>query len=130
MKLCLFHIGERLCAIPAEDVREVLHTPPVTVVPPGTVVRGLTSVRGRIVTVVDRAPDLLTECRGDWLLVLDVPGRDVALLVDTMPTVEDVDAPRGAVPVHVEQRSARLLEGVLLAEVPVHVLRTEALVTA
>ncbi len=129
MKLCLFRIGDRFCALRAEDVREVLQSPPVASVPSGTVVSGLVSIRGRIVTVLDRAPDLLTECRGDWLVVLELPGRDVALLVDGMPTVEEVDTPVGVVPAHLEQRSARLLDGVLFREAAVHVLRTEALVT-
>jgi purine-binding chemotaxis protein CheW len=55
-RLCTFHLGEMILALPADDVREVIrHDAPMSVplAPPGVV--GLINLRGEIATVVDVA---------------------------------------------------------------------------
>ncbi len=97
-------------------------------VPPGTAVVALAPARGRVVTVVDHSEDLGTACDGDWLLLLEAEGRDVALRIDTLPVLGDVDVEASAPPPHLDATTAGLLTGILLLETPVHVLDLEGLV--
>ena len=53
-RICTFTLGDCLFGIPVEHIREVLHGPPLTRVPPAPrVVLGLLNLRGEIVTAVD-----------------------------------------------------------------------------
>lgn len=128
MRFCFFAVGGVRCALPLAAVREVLRAPDTAPVPPGTVVVALAPLRGRVVTIVDRSPDLGSSCTGKWLVLLEVPGRDVALLVDDLPSIEDVVTLPVEPPPHLERNAARLLTGVLLLETPVHVLDPVGLV--
>lgn len=128
MRFCFFSIGGVRCALPIDAVREVLRLPETTPVPPGTPVVALAPLRGRVLTVIDRSEDLGSRCSGTWLLLLESEGRDVALLVDDLPAVEDVESTPVAPPPHLDSRVADVLAGVLLLEAPVHVLDLAGLV--
>jgi purine-binding chemotaxis protein CheW len=91
-RLVLVTLGGRRALIPVESVLEVLVDAAITRLP-GSVpaVRGVTSVRGRIVAVVD--PRTTPAPTGDGhLLVVSTPTGPVALAVDHVHAVVPADA--------------------------------------
>jgi len=82
-----FRLDDQRFVVPLDQVLEVLHCPPVTPVP-GTKnwLRGVTSVRGSLYTVVD-LPQFFGRANVDndeeaRILLMNVPGFSAALLVD------------------------------------------------
>lgn len=131
MKLCVFLIGSRRCALPVADVREVVRFESWSLVPRPSGRVGLTVLRGKVLTLVDRSRELGVDPAPDgaasWAVLLELPGRDVALLVDSMPTIEVVGAAAVAPPGNLPADLSNLLRGVLLESgSPVHLLEAAA----
>ena len=91
-----FWLGDALYGIEVERVREVLRQQDITRVPlaPATVA-GLINLRGQVVTTIDLRERLQLEVgEGDnepMLVVVLVAGESIALLVDRIGGVVDVD---------------------------------------
>jgi len=91
-----FWLGEALHGIEVERVREVLRQQDITRVPlaPATVA-GLINLRGQVVTTIDLRErlDLRHDDEDDqpMLVVVLVAGESIALLVDRIGGVVDVD---------------------------------------
>ena len=91
-----FWLGDGLYGIEVERVREVLRQQDITRVPlaPATVA-GLINLRGQVVTTIDLRERLQLEVgEGDnepMLVVVLVAGESIALLVDRIGGVVDVD---------------------------------------
>lgn len=87
-------VGGSVWAIPVDQVREVLRTPPLVVVPGAPpIVRGIAAVRGGVVTVLDLATGLGVargESPGSVVLV-GYGERLVGLAVDSVRAVRPMD---------------------------------------
>ena len=91
-----FWLGDALYGIEVERVREVLRQQDITHVPLApTTVAGLINLRGQVVTTIDLRERLdLRHDDGDeqpMLVVVLVAGESIALLVDRIGGVVDVD---------------------------------------
>jgi len=91
-----FWLGDALYGIEVERVREVLRQQDITHVPLApTTVAGLINLRGQVVTTIDLRERLdLGHADGDeqpMLVVVLVAGESIALLVDRIGGVVDVD---------------------------------------
>jgi len=102
-----FVVGAEHLALPIASVREVARVPPITGVPGASrMVRGIISLHGRIVTVIDlrRRLELPDPPPGEAARVLMVPfgEEDVALLVDAVTRIlriaADAIEPASALP--------------------------------
>jgi purine-binding chemotaxis protein CheW len=96
LRLCTFHLGGQLFAVPVSEIREVVRGLPATPVPlaPGAV-RGLVNLRGTIAMAVDLRRRLDIPERPDADLVnVVVDGADgpVCLAVDDVGDVVEIDA--------------------------------------
>lgn len=91
-----FWLGRGLYGIRVERVREVLRQQDITAVPlaPATIA-GLINLRGQVVTTIDLRARLALASRTDevqpMLVVVLVAGESIALLVDRIGGVVDVD---------------------------------------
>jgi len=90
LRLLVWRAGQVRCGAPITQLREILPSPPVAVLP-GTpaVVRGVANVRGSLLTVVD-GRTLLGQDAGappEVTILVRVGGRTVGLAVDE---VEDL----------------------------------------
>lgn len=131
MKLCVFLIGSRRCALPVAAVREVVRLGSWSRVPHPSGRVGLAVLRGKVLTLVDRSRELGAGPAPDgvasWAVLLELSGRDVALLVDSMPVIEVVAAAAAAPPGNLPADLSNLLRGVLLEPgSPVHLLEASA----
>jgi chemotaxis signal transduction protein len=89
-RLVRFVLGDRELLVDVASVLEVLVAGPVTRLPgAAAAIAGVTSVRGRIVAVVDASEALGTSAPADRerFLVVATPGGPVALVVDRVDTV-------------------------------------------
>lgn len=92
-ELLLFEVGETAYAVPIERVREILRMRPVTPVPRvPEVVRGVISIRGEVVEVVDLRrrlglPPVDTDRRTRIVVVHGFDGRVTGLTVDRVREV-------------------------------------------
>ena len=101
-----FRVDERLYALPAQDVSEVIHPPPVARVPQGPKsLLGLGNLRGIVLPVVSLRTLLgladMVAPAGARAIVLD-SGTPVALVVDAIEVLIAIDAQK------VEARRAEL----------------------
>lgn len=95
-QVATFWLGESLYGVRVDRVREVLRHQELTAVPgaPATVA-GLLNLRGQVVTTIDLGRRLQLPARAaaeaPMLVVVLVGGESVALLVDRVGAVVDVD---------------------------------------
>lgn len=92
IELTLFTVGDILCAVENDRVREISGLRPITKVHHAPAhVRGVVNLRGQIMTIVDLGMRLglgpVPEERGARILVVRSGGEDVGILVDG---IEDV----------------------------------------
>jgi purine-binding chemotaxis protein CheW len=94
-RLVQVSLADRRFLMPVEQVREVIVASPPTRLPGSSpAIVGVTSVRGRIVAVVDPRPVLHPSARSGTagrLVVVDTPDGPVALLVDGVDAVIPAD---------------------------------------
>jgi purine-binding chemotaxis protein CheW len=86
-QLLVFHAADAAYAVPVECVREIVRVRPITPIPRvGGDVRGVISLRGEIVQVIDLRRRLglapIEPTRGSRIVVLDRDGGAAGLLVD------------------------------------------------
>ena len=95
-RYCSFHLGGEQFAVEAKQVLEVLRAPAYFPVPlaPGSV-KGLMNLRGQVLTVLDIRGQLglapQPENQPAMELILKVQGERIALEVDAVGDVFDVD---------------------------------------
>lgn len=91
-QLCSFYVGEHLCGVPIEQVREVLRPQQMTRVPTSPrLVRGLLNLRGDIVVAVDLRERLRMDPVPHPMHVVVMSDRGIAsLLCDDVGDVRDV----------------------------------------
>lgn len=95
-RLVTFTLDGRLYGVDVDAVQEVLRGLPRTRIPlaPGTLA-GLINLRGQVLSAVDMREQLGLPARADdeepMLVVIRVAGEPVALLVDTIGAVVDVE---------------------------------------
>ncbi|MGG5257727.1 chemotaxis protein CheW [Phycicoccus avicenniae] len=92
-----FSLGEHLVGLPVDRVQEVLGALPMTPVPRADGrVAGLLNLRGQVVTGIDLRSrfGLPTGEEGTGTVVVRSPGGPVALVVDRIGDVIDVDDPQ------------------------------------
>jgi chemotaxis signal transduction protein len=111
-------LGEAEFGVPVTRVREVVRAPAATPVPFTTpAVRGIASVRGEIVPVLDLAARVLgapAPGAARLVVVSDAAGAPVGLLVDRVVGLADpLDATRQAPPEAEAAAPAGLITGVL-----------------
>jgi len=92
-------LGDQLCGVPVNDVRDVLGDQPITVIPLAPPeIAGCLNLRGRIVTVVDVRRQLglppAIDQTGRMSLVAERGGELYALLVDQVVEVMRLSASR------------------------------------
>lgn len=96
-RLVTFTLDERVYGVDVDAVQEVLRGQPRTRIPLApTSVAGLINLRGQVLSAVDLREQLgLTAYTADqepMLVVIRVAGEPVALLVDSIGSVVDVEA--------------------------------------
>ena len=102
-RLVTFTLDGRLYGVDVDAVQEVLRGLPRTRIPlaPGTLA-GLINLRGQVLSAVDMREQLGLPARADdeepMLVVIRVAGEPVALLVDTIGAVVDVEDDQFASP--------------------------------
>lgn len=105
MRHVVFLVGKDRYALPLDAVREVVVAPPrYTRVPrAGAAVKGVMTLRGRVVPVVELERLLVAEAPGDAarpagkIVLLELTRRDLGLLVtevEGIEPIEQIDAPR------------------------------------
>ncbi|MFO0596490.1 MAG: chemotaxis protein CheW [Myxococcaceae bacterium] len=112
MRHVVFFVGPDRYALPLDAVREVVVAPPTfTRVPhAGVAVRGVMTLRGRVVPVVElarllsSAPETAT---GSKVILLEVTRRDLGLLVTEVEGIEPIEKVE-----RVPSQSSRLVRGV------------------
>ncbi len=88
-----FVLGRETYAVPIANVAEILRPPPITEVPRApSIVRGVISVRGKLVTVIDlrrrfHLPETAFDNKTRVLLADAGTGEQVGLLVDEVEQV-------------------------------------------
>jgi len=116
-QLCTLRIGELLLGIDVGKIQEVLRDVSLTPVPLAhPAIRGLINLRGQIVTAIDLRRRLglegLDETAGFPTMVLDSVDEPVALMVDSVGDVVDVDAESfEAPPDTLRGEARRMIEG-------------------
>src|SRR5262245_44058611 len=107
VSLVLFGVGDLLCALPVSAVNEIVPATAAARIPGAPDgVEGLVNVRGRLLTVVDArrvlGRETPTSPAEPSILLLQVNGRPLGLLVDTVHDLTQVQADaleeRGALP--------------------------------
>ncbi|MHC5067064.1 MAG: chemotaxis protein CheW [Planctomycetota bacterium] len=100
IQLCSFRAGDRLCAVPIHDVREIASEASLTVVPHGPdTVHGLVNIRGHIHLILDLhtmlgypriCPDEHTMLR--MLIFKEHCGPAFGILIDSVEDIIIVDS--------------------------------------
>ncbi|MBK6780948.1 MAG: chemotaxis protein CheW [Gemmatimonadetes bacterium] len=134
-RACVFRCGGRAYAVPVTQVREVAMLPRVTPVPrmPAQI-RGVASLRGLLLPVVDPAPHLghapLPLMAVTPVVVLKDGAQDVGLAVEAIAGLLPMETPC-AVPAGLPPAVAAVAVGAFLSEGrPVVLLEGEALLAA
>lgn len=94
-QLCTFDVGKLFLGIEISSVQEILRSQPITRVPlTPTVVRGLMSLRGQIVPVIDlreRLGIIADDSFEPFHVLVRTPDGPVSLLVDRVADVIELD---------------------------------------
>jgi purine-binding chemotaxis protein CheW len=96
-EFCTFEVGAHLVGIETRRIQEILRPQPLTPVPLApTAVRGLMSLRGQIVLVIDLRTRLGVPGRDDpdaaFNVLVRMPDGPISLLVDRVCDVVEVSA--------------------------------------
>ena len=95
-QMATFQLAEHTYGIAVEHVQEVLRELPRTRVPQASnAVAGLVNLRGQVLAAIDLRNQFGLPARPEgqepMVVVVRVPGEAIALLVDTVGSVVDVD---------------------------------------